>query len=93
MNYCVLDNDGLVSNIIVCENDDIAKKFNALPYYEGASIGTRYSPPPEPTTLERLEALETGLRETKSAQDDTDALLVDQEYRLTLMELGVTEEV
>ena len=28
-----------------------------------------------------------------TAQDDTDAMLVDHEYRLTLLELGVTEEV
>ena len=26
-----------------------------------------------------------------SVQDDTDALLVDHEYRLTLLELGITE--
>lgn len=31
--------------------------------------------------------------ETPSAQDDTDAMLIDHEYRLTLLELGVTEEV
>jgi hypothetical protein len=29
--------------------------------------------------------------ETYSAQDDTDAMLVDHEYRLTLLELGITE--
>lgn len=28
----------------------------------------------------------------QTAQEDTDALLVDQEYRLTLLELGLTEE-
>lgn len=26
-----------------------------------------------------------------SAQDDTDAMLIDHEYRLTLLELGITE--
>ena len=26
-----------------------------------------------------------------TAQDDTDAMLVDHEYRLTLLELGITE--
>ena len=26
-----------------------------------------------------------------TAQDDTDAMLIDHEYRLTLLELGVTE--
>lgn len=29
----------------------------------------------------------------RTAQDDTDSILVDHEYRLTLLELGVTEEV
>lgn len=28
---------------------------------------------------------------TPSAQDDTDAMLVDHEYRITLLELGLTE--
>lgn len=31
--------------------------------------------------------------ELPTAQDDTDAMLIDHEYRLTLLELGVTEEV
>ena len=30
--------------------------------------------------------------EIPTAQDDTDAILVDHEYRLTLLELGLTEE-
>lgn len=34
---------------------------------------------------ERLAALQTAL-------EDADALNVDQEYRLTLLELGITEE-
>lgn len=32
------------------------------------------------------------LTETQSAQADTDALAVDQEYRLTLLELGLTDD-
>ena len=32
------------------------------------------------------------LTETRSAQADTDALAVDQEYRLTLLELGLTDD-
>ena len=39
---------------------------------------------PEPTLEEQLAALQ-------SAQNDTDAMTVDQEYRLTLLELGVTD--
>lgn len=43
------------------------------------------APKPTPTLEERLATVE-------SAQTDTDSLMVDQEYRLTLLELGVTPE-
>ncbi len=43
------------------------------------------APKPTPTLEERLAAME-------SAQTDTDSLVVDQEYRLTMLELGVTPE-
>lgn len=46
-------------------------------YQDGGFI---YDPLPEP---------EVDI--TPSAQDDTDAMLVDHEYRLTLLELGITE--
>lgn len=42
------------------------------------------APKPTPTLEERLVAVE-------AAQTDTDSLMVDQEYRLTLLELGITE--
>ena len=32
------------------------------------------------------------MTELQSAQSDTDALAVDQDYRLTLLELGVTDD-
>lgn len=56
--------------------------------YEVAEGGTVPEPEPAstlPTTEERLEALEAG-------QADADALNVDQAYRLTLLELGLTPE-
>ena len=40
---------------------------------------------PAPTVSQQLATLQT-------AQEDTDALLVDQEYRLTLLELGIDAE-
>lgn len=43
------------------------------------------APKPPPTLEERLATME-------SAQNDTDSLMVDQEYRLTLVELGITPE-
>lgn len=42
------------------------------------------APKPTPTLEERLVAVE-------AAQADADALNVDQAYRLTLLELGITE--
>ena len=41
-----------------------------------------------PETLEQLRA---ELERTQAAQTDTDSLMVDQEYRLTLLELGIEE--
>ena len=32
-----------------------------------------------------------GVEEEPTAQDDTDAMLIDHEYRLTLLELGISE--
>lgn len=61
MNYCIVE-DGVIINIIVCENDDIASLFNALPGYDGADIGAEYNPAKpevlimEPTQLDRIEA-------------------------------------
>lgn len=54
--------------------------------YEVAEGGTVPEPASTlPTTEERLAALEAG-------QADADALNVDQAYRLTLLELGLTPE-
>lgn len=43
------------------------------------------APKPTPTLEERLTTME-------SAQTDTDSLMVDQEYRLTLLELGISPD-
>ena len=50
----------------------------------GTQPGPADAPKPTPTLEERLAAVET-------AQADADALNVDQAYRLTLLELGITE--
>lgn len=77
MNYCIVNNQNVIENIIVCENDEIAAEFHALPSYEGAAIGRAYTPPPPepepPTTDERVAKLESEnklLREQVSAQAD-----------------------
>lgn len=40
---------------------------------------------------EALDKLPETLEALTAAQNDTDSLMVDQEYRITLLELGVTE--
>ena len=60
MNYCIVDSNGIIENIIVCESDEIAAQFGAVAAYEGAAIGEAYSPPPPPPTqLDRVEAQAT----------------------------------
>lgn len=80
MNYLIVE-DGIITNIIVAEKD-YAEKMGFLPYYEGATMGEKY----DPLTLEKLQ------KNLETFQADTDNLLVDQEYRLTLLELSITEE-
>lgn len=72
MNYCIVE-DGVIVNIIVAEAD-FAAEIGALPGYDGAAIGEKYSPPPSPpTTDERVTKLENEnklLQEQVSAQAD-----------------------
>ena len=73
MNYCIVNDENIIENIIVCENDDIAAQFGGVASYEGAAIGEAYNPPaPDPTWNE-----------------DVDAMLVDHELRLSMVELGL----
>lgn len=48
MNYCILGDDNVITNIIVCGDDETAALFGAVSSYEGARIGDTYDPPPEP---------------------------------------------
>lgn len=45
MNYCIVE-DKIITNIIVCDSDETAAQFGAVPSYEGARIGEPYDPPP-----------------------------------------------
>lgn len=57
MNYCIVES-GKITNIIVCENDKVAKELEAVPSYNGAAIGQPYDPPnfydPQYTELQLL---------------------------------------
>lgn len=60
MNYCIVNADDIIENIIVCESDEVAAQFGAVASYDGAAIGESYNPPPPPPTqLDRVEAQAT----------------------------------
>ena len=81
MNYCIVDADNIIENIIVCESDEVAAQFGAVASYDGAAIGAAYSPPPPPpTTNERIAALEKQ-NDRLDAQATYTAMMTD-----TLME-------
>lgn len=56
MAYCILDSSKSIINIVVCESDEIAAEFGALPSYDGAKIGEKYNPPIPISKMDRLEA-------------------------------------
>lgn len=81
MNYCIVNPDGIIENIIVCESDEVAAQFGAVASYDGAAIGEAYNPPPPPpTTEERVAALEAA-SDRLDAQATYTAMMTD-----TLME-------
>lgn len=42
MKYCIVDENNIITNIIVCEDEESAMKLGARPYYDGAVIGGEY---------------------------------------------------
>lgn len=82
MNYAIVNPEtGIVENIIVCDSDEVAAEFGALPSYDGCAIGERYDPPPVYTEIEQAQ------------QDITDLQLSDLEQgqAMTDLDLRVTE--
>lgn len=52
MDFCIVNADGIIENIIVAD-EAFAAEIGALPYYDGAEIGGAYAPPePEPEPAE-----------------------------------------
>ena len=44
MRFCIVDKNNIITNIIVCENEETAKNLGAVSYYDGAKIGYVYDP-------------------------------------------------
>lgn len=74
MEYCIVE-DGIIANIIISDAE-FAKSIGAQESYDGARIGDKYDPPaPEP--------------DPPTWNEDVDAMLVDHELRLSMIELEV----
>lgn len=78
MNYCIVNADGIIENIIVAD-EEFAESIGAKPSYDGAAIGGTYSPPPPPPTIdERVTTLESEndllKQQIKAASDQNDFL-------------------
>ena len=44
MNYCIVDENNIITNIIVCADDETAKSLGAVKGYDMARIGDLYDP-------------------------------------------------
>ena len=60
MEYCIVNAEGIIENIIVAD-EEFAQEVEALPMYYGAGIGQKYDPPVQPTLEERVTALENAI--------------------------------
>lgn len=80
MNYCIVNNENVIENIIVAD-EEFALSIGAKEGYDGAAIGDTYSPPaPPPTIDERVTTLETDnnlLKQQLKAASDQNEFLED----------------
>lgn len=77
VDWCIVDEEGMIENVIVCEEGDEAfpASIGAKPFYEGAGIGMKYDPPPPPAPLEDQVA---SLQRTVAQQEKTINLQANQ---------------
>ena len=78
MNYCIVNDENVIENIIVAD-EEFALSIGAKPSYDGANIGEAYNPPaPPPTIDERVTTLEADndllKQQLKAASDQNDFL-------------------
>lgn len=66
-------NDENIIENIIVADETFAESIGAKPSYDGASIGEAYNPPAPDPTW----------------NEDVDAMLVDHELRLSMVELGL----
>ena len=66
-------NDENIIENIIVADEEFAELIGAKPSYDGAVIGEAYNPPPPDPTW----------------NEDVDAMLVDHELRLSMVELGL----
>ena len=93
--YLILSNDNIIENIIVCEDDDTAEAFGAVPSYDGARIGDVYNPPPAPepapTTEDRVAALESENKTLKAENKTIKAQVSAQSEQMDFYEECIAE--
>lgn len=81
-NWCIVNENSIIENIIYSD-EAFANGIGAKPFYDGASIGSKYDPPeviPEPTIDERVESLESEnalLKAQTQALSDSNEFLED----------------
>ena len=78
MNYCIVNDENIIQNIIVAD-EEFALSIGAKESYDGATIGGTYSPPAPPPTIEdRVTTLESEndllKQQIKAASDQNDFL-------------------
>ena len=78
MNYCIVNDENVIENIIVAD-EEFALSIGAKPSYDGANIGEAYNPPPPPPTIdERVTTPESEndllKQQVKAASDQNDFL-------------------
>ena len=83
MNYCIVNDENIIENIIVAD-EEFASFIGAKEGYDGAAIGDTYSPPappaPPPTIDERVTTLESDnnlLKQQLKAASDQNEFLED----------------
>lgn len=69
MEYCIVDSNGVIVNIIVCDSEIIAEQFGAKKSYNGATIGCNYKPPYVPTVDEQIKLLSAQLKAQTERSD------------------------